>query len=61
MRPSHGVSLYRKDRIRQDYLWESKKVEAAWPSLGYTTDKRMMILSSSKPAIALMRQLQLVE
>ena len=48
------------DAFRTDCLRELKKIKTAWPELNYVTAQRVLILRSSKPAIAPTR-LQLVE
>ena len=48
------------DAFRTDCLRELKKVKTAWPELNYVTAQGVLILRSSKPAIAPTR-LQLVE
>ena len=48
------------DAFRTDCLRELKKIKTAWPELNYVTAQGVLILRSSKPAIAPTR-LQLVE
>ena len=48
------------DAFRTDCLRELKKIKTAWPELHYVTAQGVLILRSSKPAIAPTR-LQLVE
>ena len=46
--------------FRKDCLRELKKIKLAWPELNYTTAKGLLILSPSKPSIAPVEQLSLV-
>ena len=47
--------------FRTKCLRELKKIKLAWPDLNYSTAKGVLILSPSKPAIPLGRQVQLVK
>ena len=47
--------------FRKDSLRELKKIKVAWPSLNYATAKGVLILSPSRPAVPIARQLQVMD